>query len=267
MAAIASGWLTLREPGAEPESIVPQRVTTGFFDVLRVRPAIGRTFTVANEVAGRNRVAVISDGLWRRRFGADPAIVGRTIPLEDVESGQRGYQVIGVMPPDFAYPVGVTRATEIWLPYVVSANQRIRDPHQHSYYLQVIARLRPGVSLTAARAQMDQIAAALEKANPEWNKDSKAGVRPLIDHIVGSRTRSWMLMLLGAVAIVLMIACAKVANLLLARSSVREREVGIRAALGAGRWRLIRQLLIESLVWRSGDSTCCCSGYSACWAS
>ena len=131
MAAIASGWLTLREPGAEPESIVPQRVTTGFFDVLRVRPAIGRTFTVANEVAGRNRVAVISDGLWRRRFGADPAIVGRTIPLEDVESGQRGYQVIGVMPPDFAYPVGVTRATEIWLPYVVSANQRIRDPHQH----------------------------------------------------------------------------------------------------------------------------------------
>ena len=94
------------------------------------------------------------------------------------------------MPPDFAYPVGVSRPTDIWIPYVVPADQRIRDPASRSSYLQVIARLKPGVSLAAAQAQMDQIAAALETANPQWNKDSRIGVRPLVDHIVGARIRS-----------------------------------------------------------------------------
>ena len=238
IAAIASGWLTLREPGVEPESLVPQRVTAGFFSVLRVRPAIGRAFTAENEVAGRDRVAVLSDGVWRRRFGADPQIIGRAIPLEDLEGGPGateggGYEVVGVMPPDFAYPVGATRPTDIWIPYVVPPNQRIRDPQQRINYLQVIARLKPGVSLAQAQAQMDQVAAAIEQANPVWNKDNRIGVRPLVDHIVGARIRSWMLMLLGAVGVVLLIACANVANLLLARASAREREVGIRAALGA----------------------------------
>ena len=137
------------------------------------------------------------------------------------------------MPPGFAYPVGVSRPTDIWIPYVVPADQRIRNPASRSIYLHTIARLKPGVSLTAAQAQMDQIAAALETAHPQWNKDSRIGVRPLIDHIVGASTKSWMLMLLGAVGIVLLIACANVANLLLARATAREREIGIRAALGA----------------------------------
>jgi predicted permease len=256
MAAIASGWLTLHEPGAEPESLVPQRVTADFFDVLRVRPAIGRPFTPENEIEGGDRVAILSDGLWRRRFGGDPAIIGRTIPLDDVV-GEGGYEVIGVMPRGFAYPSnGIGLAPEIWIPYVVPANQRGRDPQSHSYYLQVIARLRPGVSVKQASAQMRQIAAALERAHPEWNKDSGAGVRPLVDHIVGSRTRSWMLMLLGAVAMVLVIACTNVANLLLARSSAREREIGIRAALGATRWRLVRQLLVESLLLSALGTAC-----------
>ena len=240
---------------------MPQRVTAGFFSVLRVRPALGHAFTVDNEAAGRDRVAVLSDGVWRRRFGADPQIIGRAIPLEDLEGGRGateggGYEVIGVMPPDFAYPVGATRPTDIWIPYVVPPNQRIRDPTQRNNYLQVIARLKPGVSLAQAQAQMDQVAAAIEQANPVWNKDNRVGVRPLVDHVVGARIRSWMLMLLGAVGLVLLIACANVANLLLARASAREREVGIRAALGAGRWRLVRQLMIESLTLSAAGTAC-----------
>ncbi len=253
IAAIASGWFTLRQPGAEPESIVPQRVTSGFFDVLRVRPAIGRTFTVENEVAGRERVVVLSDGVWRRLFGADPGIVGRTIPLEDLEGGKAatdggGYEVVGVMPPGFGYPVAATRPTDIWIPYVVPTEERIRDPGRWSVYLQVIARLKPEASLAQAQAQMTQVAAAIEQANPVWNKGRTTGVRPLVDHIVGSRIKSWMWMLLGSVSLVLLIACANIANLLLARGSGRERDTAIRAALGASRWRLVRQLVVESAV-------------------
>jgi putative ABC transport system permease protein len=243
IAAIAGGAFTLREPGAEPEDLRAQRVTAGFFDVLRVRPVVGRAFAADNEVDGRHRVAVLSDGLWRRRFGGDPAIVGRTIPLEG-----GSYEVAGIMPPGFQYPIGAVRPTDLWVPYVVPERERLRNPNYRSIYLQSIARLKPGVSLEQAQAQMNQIAAALEKTHPVWNKDNRAGVRPLRDHLVGARTKSWMLMLLGAVAIVLLIACANVANLLLARASTREREVGIRAALGAGRWRLVRQLMVESLV-------------------
>jgi putative ABC transport system permease protein len=243
MAAIAFDLFTLRHPGAEPEDIRVQRVTSGFFDVLRVHPSIGRPFTANHEADGHHRVAVLSDGLWRRRFGSDPRIVGQTIPLEG-----GAYEVIGVMPPDFAYPIGAVRPTGLWVPYVVPASERIRDPQSQGYYLQSIARLKPGVSIEQAQRQMDQIAAALEQAHPVWNKNHRIGVRPLHDHIVGARTRSWMLMLLGAVGLVLLIACANVANLLLARATTREREIGIRAALGAGRWRLARQLMVESLL-------------------
>jgi putative ABC transport system permease protein len=242
MAAIAGAAFTLKDPGMEPEDLRAQRVTSSFFDVLRAHPAIGRAFTTDNEVDGRHLVAVLSDGLWRRRFGADPSVVGRTISLD-----ASSYEVVGIMPPDFAYPVGVIRPTDVWVPYVVPANERIRRPGWFSLYLQVVARLKPGVSVGEAQAQMDQVAASLRQTYPEWNKNVNTGVQPLRDYIVGAQTKSWMLMLLGAVGIVLLIACANVANLLLARASAREREVGIRAALGASRWRLVRQLLVESV--------------------
>ncbi len=256
MAAIASGWLTLRQSGGEPESLVPEYVTAEFFDVLRVRPSIGRAFTNDNDIPGHDRVVLLSDALWRRDFGADPQVVGRTVTLDDIERGQGTYEVLGVMPPGFTYPVGVARPTDIWLPYVVPADQRIRAAGSRFNYLQVIARLERGVSLREAQAQMDQMAAALERTHPHWNKDNLIGVRPLVDHIVGARTRSWMLMLLGAVAIVLLIACANVASLLLARSTSREREVAIRAALGATRGRLIRQFLIESALLSAAGTAC-----------
>jgi putative ABC transport system permease protein len=243
IAAIAGGALTMREANAEPEEIRAQRVTADFFTVLRERPAIGSTFTAANEVDGQHRVAILSDGLWRRRFGADPGIVGRLIPIE---GGQ--FQILGVMGPEFEYPVGAPRPTEMWVPYVVPAEERVRNPNSFSYYLSTIARLKPGVSLDQAQAEMHRIALALQQANPAWNKDTFVGVRPLRDHIVGAQTHRWMLLLLGAVGLVLLIACVNVANLLLARATTRQREVGIRAAMGASRWRLVRQLLVESLV-------------------
>ena len=246
IAAIAAGSLTLREPGAEPEDMRAQRVTAQFFDVLRSHPVRGQAFTKENEVDGRHQVVVLSDGLWQRRFGGDPAIVGKTIPLEGA-----AYEVVGVMAPDFMYPVGAALRTDLWVPFVVPANQRIRDPHDMNIYLSTIARLKPGVTLEQAQAAMTQIASALEQEHPVWNKGTLTGVRPLVDHIVGAQTRQWMLMLLGAVAIVLLIACANVANLRLARASAREREVGIRAALGAGRSRLIRSLLVESVLLTS----------------
>jgi putative ABC transport system permease protein len=237
-----NGAFTLRVPDAPPEDLVVQQVTASFFDVLRVRPLLGRSFTAENEVDGRDRVAILSDALWRSHFGGNRDIIGRTIPIND-----GNYEVLGVMPPDVTYPVAAVRSTDLFVPYVVPANQRVRG-RGVSLYLQVIARLTPGVSIAQAQAQMDQVASAIEQANPVWAKHLKTGVRPLRDHLVGASTRSWMLMLLGAVGIVLLIACANVANLLLARSSGREREMAVRAALGAGRSRLVRQLMVESLV-------------------
>jgi putative ABC transport system permease protein len=259
MAAIVNTSVTLREADAEPEDLRAQRVTSGFFDVLKAEPRLGRRFTTENEVDGQDQVVVLSDGLWKRRFGGEPDVVGRVIPIDGAL-----YEVLGVMPPEFAYPVGVVRPTDVWLPLVVPPRHRVRIPNNYENYLQTIGRLGPGMTLDGAKAHMAQIASALEAEHPAWNKGSLAGVRPLHDHFLGARTRSWMVMLLGAVGLVLLIACANVANLLLVRAAARERELSIRAALGAGRWRLVRQALVESVVL-SGVATILSIGL-AWWA-
>jgi hypothetical protein len=151
---------TLKEPGAEPEDLPATRATASFFDVLRIRPALGRPFTAENEVDGRHRVVVLSHGLWWRRFGGNPDMVRRTIAFDDGE-----YEVLGVMPPgaslDVASTGGTLRPTEILVPYVISQRERLRDPGGREMITRGIARLKPGVSVEQAQAQTDQIAASI----------------------------------------------------------------------------------------------------------
>jgi putative ABC transport system permease protein len=229
------------EPGQEPETLEAQAVTADFFRVLETAPLIGRTFTADNEVDGRARVAVISYRLWQRRFGGAPDVVGR--PLR----GQLGnFEILGVMPPGFAYPVGATRPTEVWLPSVFRPDERVRA-NDFGYRLQVIGRLRDGVSLQHAQSEMDRITARLAAETPRWFEDRVARVEPLHAYLTRGVER-WMLMLLAAVGFVLLIACVNLGNLMLVRASARHRELVIRSALGASRWDLARAVLAESLL-------------------
>ena len=240
-ASAGIGGFTIRGDGP-PEDLRALQTTANLFSILRVRPAIGQPYSEANEVDGNHRVMLISDGLWRRRFNADPDVVGKTMTFE---SGT--WQVVGVMPAEFRYPIGPARATDLWVPYVVAERDKVRGPGR-SYFLNVVARLKPGATLEQARARMEQITAGLATAHPTWFKDRGIATVTLHDYIVGANVKSWMLMLLGAVGFLLLIACVNVANLMLARASARGRDVSIRAALGASRWQLARGLLVESLV-------------------
>jgi predicted permease len=234
--------------GGQPDALYGARVSAEVLPTLGVQPALGRFFSTAEDRPGQDQAIILSYDLWRRRFGGDPGIIGRRIQL----TGPRlqDYTVIGVMPPGFNFPLNVPSAVNLpthqmayWIPFGVDAMQQSRD----GVRCLVLARLKPGVSLAQAQADLDSVAAGIERESPKTNAGVGVRIEPFAHHVLG-RARPAMLTMLGAVGLLVLMACANIANLLLARAMHRKRETGIRLALGADRGRLLRQWVTESLL-------------------
>jgi predicted permease len=226
----------------EPERVQARLVTDDFFTVLGVKPAAGRTFLPGEEQVGAAPLVVISNTLWQRKFGGDPAAVGRSLRLDD-----RMFTIIGVLPANFALDSrSFSSNVDVFVTVGLWGNPALTY-RGAGLYFHGFGRLKPGVTIEQARADLAAVTSALAKEYPDTNKGTGATLVPLTQEVVGD-VRSTLLILLGAVGFVLLIACVNVGNLLLARSSVRSREIAIRATLGAGSSRLIRQLLTESVL-------------------
>jgi putative ABC transport system permease protein len=225
-----------------PVMVQGAEVTANFFQLLPSRPLLGRTFLPSEDQPGQDREVILSQALWQHQFGADPGVIGRTVQLD-----QQTYTVVGVMGRDAVMP----QAAALWMPLALTSGQL---QTRNSHFLRVIGELRPGVSLAGASAELSGIAARVDAAYPDTNRDWGVHVQTLAQRTIGRETASYVLLLQGAVGFLLLIACANVANLQFARALGRNHELSLRVALGAGRARLMRQMLTENILLGLGGA-------------